>query len=91
MSATDDKKTRLAQYYKRLHAPKVLHHRVKRVKDAEKPGGRFLCVHCAIEYALKKRKGEKVTIDSAVKRTDIICGYCIEPLCKAHFKPFHQA
>ena len=68
-----------------------MHHRVKKVKDAEKPGGRSSCVYCAIEYALDKQKGKKVTFDKAVKRTDMVCEYCNEPLCKAHFEPFHQA
>ena len=88
---TDDKKTALAPFHKRLDAPKVMHHRVKKVKDAKTPGGRSSCVYCAIEYALDKQKGKKVTFDKAVKRTDMVCEYCNEPLCKAHFEPFHQA
>ena len=68
----------------RLDLPKSLHRRVK-----GKVHSRSSCVYCAMLYKQKENDGTEIWWKS-VKRTNQMCYYCNEYLCRDHFDLFHE-
>ena len=68
----------------RKELPRALHRRVK-----GNVASRSSCVYCAWLYSQNKNDGDK-NWTKTVKRTNQMCYYCNEYLCKEHFDIFHD-
>ena len=78
----------LESYPARKHRPNTLHYRVP---IAPSTASKKSCIYCSMLLQVRKNKGEKVTWDKAVKRTNKKCIYCNVILCADHFDEFHLA